>query len=639
MRISLINPPFSTVRLPSLGLTQLKSRLRARFGERIDVEVLYLNHDFAAFLGIDVYEEIANSIDIYHTGFGDWYFRHLAFPELPDNREAYFKRHYRHASAAREVVLAAAARRDEIDAFLDGLIQKYGLNESELVGSTALFAQTVAAIAIAKKVKAAHPAAITVMGGACCEGTMGRELALRVPDVDYVFSGGALVSFPAFVEAALDGGDPSGARIPGVLARRGPRRLDTVGECAAELGEELSIDEVIEPDYDDYLASFAAKVSSGGASKPALLFETSRGCWWGEIQHCTFCGLNGLTMEHREMSSDKAVEQFHSLFRRYPGVTYFQAVDNILPHSYLKTVFPRVTAPPDTTIYYEVKSNMDESDMRVLAESGVRMLQPGIEALNTGILKLMKKGVNAFQNIRFLGYCQRYGIAPKWNFLIGFPGESEDAYSKYLTDIPKLWHLPPPGDVAPVRFDRYSPYHVQAKEYGLDLRPFDYYGFVYPFDAESLNNLAYHFVDRNPAFYVPIARWQKKIQERIDTWHARWTGSDGLAAAALHFTRAGALHDSRSGRVIEHALGGDALAVLRALQAPRSIAALADSELAGRPGFDAEREIARLAALDLVFEEDGRFLSLVLAAESTAMTWDRDELWRHGNQASYLFNR
>ena len=24
-----------------------------------------------------------------------------------------------------------------------------------------------------------------------------------------------------------------------------------------------------------------------------ILFESARGCWWGEKQHCTFCGLNG----------------------------------------------------------------------------------------------------------------------------------------------------------------------------------------------------------------------------------------------------------------------------------------------------------------------------------------------------------
>jgi ribosomal peptide maturation radical SAM protein 1 len=636
VRISLINPPFATVRLPSLGLTQLKARLRALYGARVDVEVLYLNHDFAAFLGIDIYEEIANSIDIYHTGFGDWYFRQLAFPDLPDNRDAYFKRHYRHQSKAREVVTRALARRDEIGAFLNQWIETHRLHEADVVGSTALFAQTVAAIAIARHVKAANPRARTVLGGACCEGVMGRELALRVADVDYVFSGGALVSFPAFVGAALDG-TLDHARIPGVLSRRGPRRLDTVGDCAGELGEELDIDDVIEPDYDDYLASFQRKVAREG-STPALLFETSRGCWWGEIQHCTFCGLNGLTMRHREMSADKAVAHLQSLFRRYPDVTYFQAVDNILPHGYLKTVLPRLDTPPRTTIYYEVKSNMDDADVRTLAQSGVRMLQPGIESINTSILKLMKKGVTAFQNIRFLGYCRLHGIAPKWNFLIGFPGESEAVYPKYLADLPLLHHLPPPDDVAPVRFDRYSPYHARAGEYALKLRPFDYYGFVYPYDAAALKNLAYHFVHDDPRFYVPIARWQKKIQACIDTWHARWSGADGQPRAQLHLertARGAVVHDTRAGAAVEHLLDDAAERVLAALARPRSIDALA----ASLPDLDVAREVTQLRARGLLFEEDGRYLSVVLSREPAQLTWDRDDLWSYGNLPAYLFTR
>ena len=40
---------------------------------------------------------------------------------------------------------------------------------------------------------------------------------------------------------------------------------------------------------------FRALDASGAAPDvaPTLLFETSRGCWWGAKSHCTFCGLNG----------------------------------------------------------------------------------------------------------------------------------------------------------------------------------------------------------------------------------------------------------------------------------------------------------------------------------------------------------
>ena len=37
--------------------------------------------------------------------------------------------------------------------------------------------------------------------------------------------------------------------------------------------------------------------------RPVDVVETSRGCWWGERSHCTFCGLNGMGMTYRSKNS------------------------------------------------------------------------------------------------------------------------------------------------------------------------------------------------------------------------------------------------------------------------------------------------------------------------------------------------
>ena len=46
----------------------------------------------------------------------------------------------------------------------------------------------------------------------------------------------------------------------------------------------------------------SSRSSSAAASpaswQPSVFVETSRGCWWGERMHCTFCGLNGATMAY-----------------------------------------------------------------------------------------------------------------------------------------------------------------------------------------------------------------------------------------------------------------------------------------------------------------------------------------------------
>ena len=64
--------------------------------------------------------------------------------------------------------------------------------------------------------------------------------------------------------------------------------------------------------------------------------------------------------------------------------------------------------------------------------------------------------------------------------LVGFPGETEQVFRKYVDDLPLFVHLQPPSGVYPVRFDRYSPYFNKAEEYRLDLHASDWYQYVYP---------------------------------------------------------------------------------------------------------------------------------------------------------------
>jgi len=68
-RIALVNLPFSSLKLPSLGLTQIKSVLDKTFGNRISVELHYLSHDFGHYLGVDSYEQISGSMQHHNAGF------------------------------------------------------------------------------------------------------------------------------------------------------------------------------------------------------------------------------------------------------------------------------------------------------------------------------------------------------------------------------------------------------------------------------------------------------------------------------------------------------------------------------------------------------------------------------------------
>jgi len=621
-KIALINMPFAGLQMPSLALTQLKSVVEAEFKDRVSVEIHYLNHDFAHYLGIELSQTLTLSAEAHNSDVGDWFFRQAAFPDLPDNTEAYFRRFFPmrtpQVEGMKRVVLQ---KRLGLDAFLNSLIDKYKLADADIVGFTSMFSQNVASFALARKLKTKNPKIITVIGGANCESPMGQEIAKNFRPIDFVFSGPGLKSFPQFVQHCLNKEFDKCHSVRGVFSRR---------NCAlspltplAVIGEELDIDVPIKLDYSEFLETYRKNFAHVNM-KPVLLFETSRGCWWGQKAHCTFCGLNGQTMSYRAMTPENALKQFEHLFSYAEYVDRFESVDNIMPKPYMQEVFAKLKPPPNVSLFYEVKADLTDEEVEILSRAHVKSVQPGVEALNTSTLKLMRKGTSVFQNLRLLKNCVTYDVHPAWNLLIGFPGEHEEVYKKYLADIPLLTHLPPPTGVFPVRFDRYSPYFVKAAEYGLDLVPVDYYALIYPFSKESLMNMAYYFTDTNfRAEYVKGAtKWIGELRAKVDQWQAIWK-QNGNGQPQLFFKENGSstvVHDSRNAKPIEYDIGQVGREVLTYLNdKPKELGDLA-KKMSHVRGFDPEREVAALQAKGLIFQEGERYLNLVLPKEPPKMT-------------------
>ncbi len=611
IRLALVNMPFADWNRPSFALSQLSGLLAQEFGDEVVTDVHYLNQDFAEYFGVRTYEAIAVRHDHVDTGVGDWMFRQVAFPDAPDNAEQYFHRFYRGEQWAgfRRDVLRLRAGLAE---FCEELVDRYRLDTADVVGFSSMFAQHVPSIAGARVVKRRAPGVLTALGGANCEAPMGAVIAQHVPCVDYVFSGPALKTFPRFVRNVLAGRPEDSDKIPGIVSRRNC----ALAQPREAIGADRDINDVVLPDYGSFLGALREHPVLGetGTSSPMLFFETSRGCWWGQRSHCTFCGLNGQSMAYRSMDAELAVDQFNWLFGFAPEYTALFCTDNIMPRSYTKEVFPRLDPPAGTSIYYEVKLPLSRHDMATMSAAGVTAVQPGIEALATSTLKLMGKGTTAFHNIQFLKNCQEFGIRPDWNLLIGFPREDEEVYRRYAREIPKLTHLMPPTGVHMVRFDRFSPYFKRRDEFELDLHPMDFYALTYPFDDAALHQLAYFFADHNLAPYmVNSLEWHGKLREVVDAWRAAWP-TDGLPRHELRMARTDAgglvIRDSRPGTPLRHEIDEPMAELLRRLGSPTKVSQLADEWTGG--AADLESRIDWLDGHDMLFEEGGRTLSLVV---------------------------
>ncbi|QUQ64656.1 RiPP maturation radical SAM C-methyltransferase [Kutzneria sp. CA-103260] len=611
-RIVLVTMPFADWRKPSFALSQLSALARREFGDAVEVEVRYLNIDFAHYLGVDTYDAIAEQVSHLMTGIGDWLFRPVAFPDLADNADDYFQRYYA-GSASREFREHILERRAGIADFCAELAVQHGLDTADIVGFTSMFAQHAASIGMARVVKRLNPNAVTLLGGANCEAPMGAVIAQEVDVIDAVFSGPALHSFPQYIKQLLDGTPEGVHEIPGVLTAQNchePRFVKAVGR-------DRSIDDYFRPDYSGFVSAFDAnrdRLGGPEVAKPILFFETSRGCWWGQRSHCTFCGLNGQGMDYRAMAADKARAQFEWLFDEFsPWCQEFICTDNIMPKSYPREVFSGLDTPDGVQLFYEIKVPLSEHDMAVLAKAGVTRIQPGIEAMATSTLKLMNKGTTSFLNLQFLRSCLRHGISPGWNLLFGFPRESAEVCAKYVEDIPLMTHLPPPGGAHMVRFDRYSPYYDKADEYGLDLTPMDFYPLIYPFGAEQIARMAYFFSDRNISPYLLDAiTWLKPLNEKVQWWQAMWEPGVERPELVLRSEHGRHwVHDTRDGTVRRVDIDAALLPLLRRLTAPVTPRRLADDLSLDPQVVNAHLDFLR--ANNLLFTEGERIMSLVMS--------------------------
>src|SRR5262249_55545401 len=182
-RIALINMPFTNLELPSIALTQIRAVIQQRFPTQVAIDIHYLSHDFAQYLGFECNEYLGRSFGSLNSGLGDWFFRQAAFPELPENTEKYLERYFPVNNQEQQQLRKwIAEKRPGLDLFMDQLVYRYGLEKAQLAGFTSMFAQNAATFAMARKLKQHHPGVITAMGGANCEFPMGRVIAEQVKE-------------------------------------------------------------------------------------------------------------------------------------------------------------------------------------------------------------------------------------------------------------------------------------------------------------------------------------------------------------------------------------------------------------------------------------------------------------------------
>lgn len=399
-----------------------------------------------------------------------------------------------------------------------------------VVGFTTTFQQNVASLALAKELRRRVPRERMriIFGGANCDADMGRAIADGFPFVDHVVSGEAdevIVPLVKRILAEALGSQSSSEKLP--------RFID--GTAATDLGS-LPV-----PQFKDY---FDAIQTMEWKDDVRLVSEASRGCWWGEKMHCTFCGLNAMTMSYRSKRPEQFLEEIATLHERHKR-SRFAMADNIMNMKYINNVFRSISVKnDDLRFFFETKSNLNKDQLEIMVAGGVDEIQPGIESLSTPILKLMKKGVSSIQNIQLLKWCVEFNVRCLWSLLWAFPMEPEEEYDRMARMIPKLFHLPAPLGAASIRLDRFSPYWKSPETYGLsNIKPYQSYDFAYRgINSAQRARIAYFFDYEHADGRAPRA-YAAKALGAIDQWivanrrHAALEFCDVKGARAILDTR------------------------------------------------------------------------------------------------------
>lgn len=606
-QVALVTMPFGYSKFPSIQLGTL-SRVLKNHG--IGSRSYHFNLLFAHRIGPQLYEVLCEKRGM----IGEWLFSSILFRDNPKHAQYpdVFKPVFE--STAREAGCSTGYLEEICHTiapqFLTEVLTSYNWGQFKVVGFTSTFDQNVASLTLAKLIKDLYPDVRIVFGGANFDGEMGLEHFRAFPWIDYVVVGEGEEVFPSLAKNVLRGQEAS---FPAGVAYRKD------GEIRFQPNATLFSDfsEVGPPDYDDYFDTVRELEGQGSTGlNRILLYEGSRGCWWGEKHHCTFCGLNAQSMQFRAKTSDQVAREMDGLSSRY-NTTRFRLVDNIIDLKYIDRLFGQFAAGHyDLDVFMETKANLTKQQIQTLAQGGVKCMQPGIESLSAAQLKEMDKGVSPLQNVQCLKWSRYYNLDINWNILLGFPQETNEDYQLQIALIPSLLHLQPPESTGKLWLERFSPYFMRPEDYGVRITgPGAAYEYVYDARKVDLNKIAYDFEYEINWKVDPVL--YEQLCGLVQEWRARYFSQDRpflFYAKAMSYVT---VYDGRTDQPTSERFDWPLSYVIEFCnETPKTLEqirrASADDPASATPATSIDDAVAALVTKRILVEDKGRYFTLAL---------------------------
>jgi len=601
-RVALVHMPWANPKTAPIQVGLLKSVVTA---SGFQADTICANLDLLRFIDLDLYLSIAQSqIPLI---LGEWLFAKEIQSNEIQNKDILSDTGYleflleRGQISSEQCDVFRNLRVETVGAYLDFLLRSYPWSQYDLIGFSCVFSQAVPSLALARRIKNLYPDQHIILGGAQCNSPMGEEYLRGFPWLDFVCVGPGERPLVSLLETE-DMLNPE-IEIPGIARRHN----DVV--ASPKQAKEMALDEIPVADYGTYF-SLADELKIDG--KVAL--EASRGCWWGELHHCTFCGISSASMPFRSKTPSKVFEEMQHHSSQY-GVLDFIFTDYIMDHRYFKEFLPLLkNSGSGQHCFFETKSNLTKTKLESLANAGVQTIQPGIESFSTNVLRLMSKGTTALQNIQLLRYCKELGLLPLYNILYGFPGEANQDYLEQLDLIGKLEHLQPPVMCGPIVVHRYSPLFTSTASCNYrKVMPRKDYRFLFDIRGVDIEQIAYEHEGIWGSDDPKLNLSHKALGQKVNEWRSNKQQSLSRLEFRLgpRFMR---IEDTRGGDYRIHHLdefGRDCYLFL--WNKATTLDSFHQHRRANQNKVDECRTlelVQQLKEAHLVIEEKGRYLSL-----------------------------
>ena len=631
--VMLVSMPWTSLGEPSLGLGVLAAVLKAN---NFPCRVRHYNLFLLQYIRATTYLALANTFAL----------NDFVFSATLDHELTPLQRRWLRAKTEEMLTLGLvdesrfggvdgiaeqllALREDVIPTWLEKCADELAASPATLIGFTCMFDQTVASLALAKLVKERAPDKLIAFGGYALRTPTGEGVISTFPWVDAICTGEGEDVIVALVEASV--GKRELGSVSGLLVRR-----EDGSVLVTPPAPPFEMDRSPTPNFDDFFADLdeLQRLHKVQVEVDTLPLETSRGCWWGAIRHCVFCGINDEDMRFRARSADSIMDSLDELRSRY-GISSVRFSDYILPHDYYKTLLPRLARRRRKfRLACEMKANSSPKRFRLLAAAGFAEVQPGIESFSSDVLRKMDKGVSAIGNVQTLLLGKRFGIHIHYNFLFGLPDDDPEQYRQMARVLPTLYHLDPPLSRTEVQITRYAPLQANPRRFGipharyepsyelifsshfLERTGFDLNDYCYYFERPFENSP--ELAARYRELTVIIDRWKRLHVERpVELSYE--LGPQGMTT-----------FDSResAGGVTIELDELETLVYIRTVDEPVATRALLQTLRSEQEPSDVLDVIARLEQHGLIFRDGESLLGLALPrTPAKQVTAGRERAW------------